>query len=439
MNYEFATPNGLKDTVSFWIQVFGKYGKGVYLFHHKDRVDLLYSVLDLRYLEPAVSGLSIQAADRSRNKALSEERKRIQNYLSELDSKIKSNVVLDGEEKHLADVFAQYPELTIKAANAKDMIRIQGGFAHRFKQALAVSGLYMPEMERIFREKGLPIELTRLPFVESAFNIKAYSSAKAAGLWQFIPDTGARYLKIDSIADERLDPIFSTYAAAAHLKAEFGLIGDWPLTINAYNTGPGRIMKAMRELNTTSIEKVIREFKEPGYQFYSRNYYPEFLAALHVYENRALYFGRVNILSPLAYEVYSPTREVNLNDLANLTHLDQQSLQDLNPALSEDVLLGLRNLPAGYLVKVPVNVSGAMARAEALLDEDLAAKDNQWYVAKGGDTLELISRKFNVPLNILEKLNGYLPQEFLKAGAFIELPQKEDVAQTPGEPQTVIQ
>jgi len=230
------------------------------------------------------------------------------------------------------------------------------------------------------------------------------------------------------VADERLDPIYSTYAAATHLKNEFALLGNWPLTLNAYNTGAGRIQKAMRELQTDDIEKVIREFKEPGYQFYSKNYYPEFLAALHVYENQMRYFGRLNLLSPLQYEVYSPNRSVNLPDLATLVDLDEETLKNMNPALSSDVLIGNKNLPAGYLVKVPPRMGTLLANAETMQREDAPAP-TQWYVAQEGDTIESIAKTSNVPVALLEKINGLLANESLEAGTFIELPQREDLAQ----------
>lgn len=431
-SYDFSVPEGLRNLVNFWVQVFGKYGKGVYLFHHKDTVELFYSVVDLRDLDPEKSGLTPAQAESLKNKALIEEKKRLQVYLTSLSRKIKNHEILDVEEEKMARLFAKNPLVSIDDAAILSNIRIQGGFAHRFKQAIITSGLYMKEMERIFREKNLPVELTRLPLVESAFNIKAVSSAAAGGLWQFIPETGARYLKIDEFTDERMDPIYSTYAAAAHLKSEYNLIGNWPLTINAYNTGPGRVMRAMKQLGTDSIERIIREFKDPAYQFYSRNYYPEFLAALQVYNNQFSYFGRLNILSPFRYEVYSPSREIDLADLADLADLDPQTLKDYNPALSAAVLSGDKKLPADYLVKVPPNMGIAMAQAETLLREDVKT-GSSWYLAEAGDTLENIAAKFNLPVILLEKINSYLPKESLKAGTFIELPAQEDVAQVPGQ------
>ena len=79
----------------------------------------------------------------------------------------------------------------------------------------------MSEMRRIFKERGVPVQLTMIPFIESAFNLKAYSHAGAAGIWQFIEATGKRYLRIDEFVDERYDPILAAYAAATHLTNEY--------------------------------------------------------------------------------------------------------------------------------------------------------------------------------------------------------------------------
>ena len=104
--------------------------------------------------------------------------------------------------------------------------------AHRekFEQAIKRSGRYLPLMESIFaREYNLPVELTRLPFVESSFNIRARSKVGASGIWQFMRSTGKLFLKINDGVDERNDPIRATEAAAKLLKMNFGSLKSWPL------------------------------------------------------------------------------------------------------------------------------------------------------------------------------------------------------------------
>ncbi len=427
----FDVPAGIADRVGFWVQVFGRYGKYQYLFHHKDNVGILYSILDLSHLGPEASGLSDREAEGKRSQALSVEKKRLKNILANLESKVMRHDLLDADEARIAALFARNPEIPISGALEPDKLRIQGGFAHRFRQAIVLSGKYMDEMENIFSLKGLPIELTRIPLVESAFNIKAVSSADAVGLWQFIPGTGKRYLKIDSIADERRDPILATYAAAAHLSAEYRLLGNWPMAINAYNTGPGRMMKARKQLGTDDIARIIRDFKDPSYQFYSSNYYPEFLAAVHVYDNQSRYFGDIKRLPPLRYDLFFPASTVNLMELARLVNVDEETIRELNPALAPAMLNGTGMLPPGYIVRVPLKMGPVFAQTETSLWQTPLA--TRWHVALEGETLASIARDYEMSVKRLEEINHYLPRAVLKAGVLIELPEDTGVALNPSE------
>ena len=113
---------------------------------------------------------------------------------------------------------------------------------------MQISGQYMIFLKKIFKKYDLPEELIVLPHVESSFNYKAYSSAGAAGIWQFTRGTGKQYLKISYEVDERLDPILSTEAAAKLLKRNYEVLGSWPLAITAYNHGAYGMKRAVKKL-----------------------------------------------------------------------------------------------------------------------------------------------------------------------------------------------
>ena len=110
-------------------------------------------------------------------------------------------------------------------ADDESRIRSQRGAKEHFLEGLKISGRYMAQMQKIFREEGLPPELAYLPLVESSFNIRARSSVGAVGMWQFMPETGKKFLRIDAAVDERLDPIASTRAAARLLKENYRILG----------------------------------------------------------------------------------------------------------------------------------------------------------------------------------------------------------------------
>jgi len=428
ITHPFNIPEGIRERVEFWIQIFGRYGKNQFVFHHKDNVALVYSTIDLSDLDPHVSGMSSSLAKKLRKQFIIEEKIRIRNLLKGLVKKVQHKKSLTAEERRLVTLFSKENHTPLSQASKTENIKIHGGFAHRFKRAITLSGKYMKEMENIFTMKGLPIELTRIPFIESAFNIRAKSSAKAVGMWQFIPQTGKRYLNIDEWTDERIDPILSTYAAAAHLKKEYQLLKSWPLAINAYNTGPGRMIKAKKQLKTDDISTIIKHFKDPGYQFYSRNYYPEFLAALYVYDNQEHFFGKIKKLAPIRYDFFSSPDEVNLNGLASLLDIDPRVMKQLNPALSDDILNGTYSLPAGYLVKVPKKMGALFAKTAFQHKRQIDRA--QWHIVEEGETLKTISKYYGLSRSLLEKANHFLPHEQLTPGTVVKLPRDEGVAIT---------
>jgi len=422
----FDVPEGLKETVDFWTHIFSRYEKFQYIFHHKEDLGIVYSVIDLSNFDAETSGLTSQEAGGIRNQCLYEEKIRIRKMLKAVEGKSGKKSLTD-EEKRIARLFARTGAPALAKAGETENLRIQGGFAHRFKQAIALSGQYMEEMENIFTMKGLPVELTRIPLVESAFNIRAVSTADAAGLWQFIPDTGKEYLKIDEYVDERFDPIFATYAAAEHLAKEFKLLDSWPLTINAYNTGPGRMIKAKKQLKTDDITTIIKNFKEPGYQFYSRNYFPEVLAAIHVYENQEVYFGPIEKRAPLQYDLFLTRAPMNLRDLAEDISVDVEVIEQLNPGLAPEVIEGAKSLPEDYFVRVPKSMGPLFAKAAADRAQETASAA-PLHTTDHGETLSSIASRYGIPLEALTESNPSFGDDILPTGSVVNLPLDNSAA-----------
>jgi len=148
-------------------------------------------------------------------------------------------------------------------------------------------------MERIFKRKGLPTELSRLPFIESMFNRHARSEAGAVGLWQFMPRTARMYgLKISRHRDDRKKPMRSTRAAARFLKDYYRAFRSWPLAITAYNHGITGIRQASKQLRTKDINKIIRSWRGNRFGFAAQNFYAEFMAAVELEKYTSQYFGK---------------------------------------------------------------------------------------------------------------------------------------------------
>jgi membrane-bound lytic murein transglycosylase D len=295
---------GLEGAVAFWKQIFTRYGAGDVVFFDPSDHAKIYSVL--------------RVPDTDEGRALVErERARI---LANYDLK-------DGDGR----------------------VKTQRGVKEQFISGLRISGRYMSQMQKILRDEGLPVELAYLPLVESSFNVRARSSAGAVGMWQFMPDTGKKFLRISDVVDERRDPLVSTRAAARLLKENRRLLGNWPLAITAYNHGTEGIFRAIDVLGTRDLVEIIRRYQSPTFGFASKNFYAEFLAAVEITRNTGSYFPSLRKHPPLHLHEIEVKRSVAIHALLKPTAVSHREFFEWNPALSPITT----TIPAGYRVKVP--------------------------------------------------------------------------------------
>jgi hypothetical protein len=215
-----------------------------------------------------------------------------------------------------------------------------------FDGALSRGAKYLPSMRDILVREGLPAELAYLPLIESGYRPQAVSPAGAAGPWQFIPATGRRYgLRIDSLVDERRDPIKSTQAASQYLKDLHGMFGDWELSLAAYNTGEYRVARILANKDVDDYW----DMRERGYlPSETSAYVPKFLAAVQIAKAPEDYgFETPTHHTPEHYEIVDVDRTVSLNAAAELCGITASELAELNPALRRGIT------PSGYSLRVP--------------------------------------------------------------------------------------
>lgn len=230
-----------------------------------------------------------------------------------------------------------------------------------FSRALARSSCYVPHMSSILEKEGVPRELAYLPLIESAFRPHAVSRAGAVGFWQFIPGTARRYgLRIDRYVDERRDPVRSTRAAARYLKDLHDLFGNWPLSLAAYNTGEQNIARILER-------KTIVDFWQMSERGYlvdeTRDFVPEFVAALRIAEAPEAYGFDPPSERPMRYERMMVKRGLTLSTLARLSGTSLTTIRVLNPALQRGVVP-----PTGYPVRLPLGSKGTFKVAYAGLE-----------------------------------------------------------------------
>jgi membrane-bound lytic murein transglycosylase D len=228
-------------------------------------------------------------------------------------------------------------------------IRAQRGAKDNFVAGLSVSGRYIARMKAIFRGEGMPVDLAYLPLVESSFNWRARSSAGAVGMWQFMTETGKKFLRIDDVIDERRDPLASTRAAARLLKQNYQLFGNWPLAITAYNHGTEGIFRGIDATGSKDLADLVRNYQSPAFGFASKNFYAEFVAAVHLARNSNKHFPFLRMKRPLSLQEVEVKRAAPLHAVLKPATIAHGDFYEWNPAFHSDTKL----IPAGYRIKLP--------------------------------------------------------------------------------------
>ena len=272
----------------------------------------------------------------------------------------------------------------------------------RFQEWLDRFQKYKPVVEQIFAELGLPQELMYLSVIESGFNPRAYSRARAAGPWQFMKGTGSTYgLRVNWYIDERRDPIKSTVAAAQHLRDLYDRFGSWPLALAAYNAGTGKISRAIKKSGTRDYWKIRRT---RYIRRETRDYVPKYMAATIIATNPTLFGFRVESDKVHEYDEVLMKDTIHLRTVANKAGLAFEDLRYLNPELRRSITPPQKD---GYFLKVPV---GMGYHVESVRDElkQWAQPPPQanWYRVRSGDSLSVIAHRFNMNVRKLKGLNN---------------------------------
>lgn len=351
----FAVPKGLEPQVRFWVDIYSKYTTDQGVIHDTENVALLYEEMDFKEIMSDAS-LSLRQKERRKQKLVDERKKQIIEILLKLD-KTESPENLSEREKKIWDLFQNISEPhKFREAAHKSRIRFQLGQKDRMQSAIFFSGRYLEDMETIFRENNLPIELTRLVFVESSFNVLARSKVGASGLWQIMRYTARPYRMINSAVDQRNHPMAATRLAARLMKDNYNMLRDWPLALTGYNHGPTGVRKLTEKYKTRNLVDLIQNVKSRRtFGFASRNFYACFMAVLEVEKNTLKYFPKAVWSERLdADEVKLPV-SVKYKDLLTWFDGDTEKAEVFNPHLSRTVRNGRTVIPAATLISIPKN------------------------------------------------------------------------------------
>ena len=279
--------------------------------------------------------------------------------------------------------------------------------------------LYQDYVKRVFAAHGLPTDLHHLAMVESGYLPKARSHAGAVGMWQFMPATGRQMgLRIDSLVDERMDPVRSTDAAARHLKElnrAFG--GDWSLAAAAYNAGQGRISRGMQGVRARNFWE-LAVWGDLAQE--TRQYVPRLYAVTIIARDRTR-FGfpaSSGLARAFAYDSVRTDLATPLSELATIANVPESVLAELNPHLHRGTT------PAGnYWLWVPEGMGRAVQ--QAYLDSEFRKQGGYgWYAVREGDTVEKLATLAGMEAERFRQLNPRTNLDRLAAGARLRLPQK---------------
>ncbi|MBU1965222.1 MAG: LysM peptidoglycan-binding domain-containing protein [Proteobacteria bacterium] len=320
----------------------------------------------------------------------------------------------------------------------KEIRRFQTVERDFFVASYQRSMIYRPVILRELKKAGLPEELSWLPLVESGYKINALSSARALGLWQFIPSTGYKYgLNRDDWIDERMDVEKSTRAAIDYFKDLHAMFGDWLTVLAGYNCGEGRVMRTIASQHINYLDRFWDLYQRLPYE--TARYVPRFVATLLIVRDPQKYGIDLGSGDPktdiLSYEVAEINRRMRLQDIAQKLETPEETIYILNAELRH------RMTPdRPYKLKVPIEKAelllkmvseiplGEKPRASSRTVRGVSIKHKVRY----GETLTSIADKYKTSVAAIRSANR-LSNKRLMAGQRLNVPVRSAKASGPAE------
>ena len=290
-----------------------------------------------------------------------------------------------------------------------------------FLAAYRRSGKYRPAIIQALKEAGLPQELSWLPLIESGFKVRAFSSARALGLWQFIASTGYKFdLKRDTWIDERMDPEKSTKAAIAYLKELHQIFGEWTTVLAAYNCGERRVLNVIRRQKINYLDNFWDLYQRLPRE--TAFYVPKFLAVLHILHDPQTHgmtlppFDR-----EMEIEEITMNKQVHLKTIAKDLDMEYSVLRDLNPELRQNL-----TPQTPYALKVPLGKGEILiAKLKDIPVWQPPVPSHIMHRVQAGESLSVIAIKYKTSIRAIMATNGLRRKDYLKVGWRLKIPTGE--------------
>lgn len=349
---EFKVPVGLEVQVQFWKRIYSELSQDQGLLHDTEDLSIVYFPIQFSDINRR-SDINRFRKEYLRKALVDREKKKVIDGLKKL-SKIKLPP-REGTYEHTLFTLWKKNRSNKVYKKAAEQVRFQLGQRDKIVQGIFFSGRYLEDFEKIFEEEGLPKELTRLPFVESSYNVMARSRVGASGLWQLMPSVLNKKEKSFKTIDPRNYPNTAAKIAARVLKNNYKMLNAWPLAVTGYNHGPTGVSKLTKRCGSRELKDLadIKLCKGKRLGFASRNFYPSFLAILELERNATAYLGKVFWASNMnGVEIRLP-KKTPLSQVEKWFDQSKLTLQLYNPHFLGEVMRRKVPLEVGAPVLVP--------------------------------------------------------------------------------------
>ena len=355
----FKVPEGLERNYKFWLDIYTHYTTDQGVLHDADVIDCIYNVLDFTFissradLNPVQKELMKRKAVKNAKKEIAQNLLILQKFLDKHPKDEPSD--LSPEQNKIYQCFKGMPgKRKYIEATRTNRLRFQLGQRDRVVQGIFFSGRYLRDFEKIFRDAGLPIELTRLPFVESSYNVLARSKVGASGLWQEMKAAASRSMLREKTVDLRNYPAVAAAQAAKIMRFNFEMLESWPLAITGYNHGPAGVKRLTQSFKTRDLGELAHVTGDRHHLgFASRNFYVSFLAALEAERNAPKYFGPILWSKPLEGTEIRLKAPVRWQEIVEWYGGQEKVAQIYNPHVTSLGKSKSQKLPRGTIVVIP--------------------------------------------------------------------------------------
>jgi membrane-bound lytic murein transglycosylase D len=322
---------------------------------------------------------------------------------------------------------------TIPLVENKHVLReiqsFQGVERKAFEDAYRRSGRYRKMIQTELRKEGLPEELSWMPIIESGFKVRAYSRARALGLWQFISSTGYRFgLKRDRWIDERMDPEKSTRAAVAYLKELHSFFGDWTTALAGYNCGEFRVQRVIKAQRINYLDDFWDLYVMLPRE--TARFTPRFIATLMIISNPEKYGMNLPVPDPpLEYDTITINRPIKLASLSQQLGLPAEKLADMNPELRH------KSTPdQEYNLKVPAGTSEqALSAANSLSRWIPPEATYVIHYVRRGETVSGIANRYRTSVSAIARLNQLGRKYLIRPGQRLKVPSRGGASYSPSQ------